>query len=549
MAILPISIPGQSPRLAGYFAWVSAWIEATNTFDASDDAALSIAPSELVSRFRDNNLHQCSKSEMLEAVRTARSIIAKGHVHFSEKIKSSHTHEVTNPLPERYDPRVECDCKGLIPASDSQSLSMALQGCNCHAIQKMVSEMEAILERQYEWQRHGFFDGDGLREAVTELVMSNADIQPWVSTCHGASLRLSEVKAPDRRPNTECDSDPEVYQTLYPTFEKVKILADAKNFMALAGGVSIGDEGLTRAVGDMINDMLIADYCEAADDGILRLLQNVGSAAVAFVRLCNLAGVVADWHYNAIVTNNIHFRALGYYRNHAISRLPTGFYGSRMTHRLAHRKLDVGSLPLAVIVSLAIGEDMTEDEFDRVSSACQLVNDLADLRSDTMRNARENPLVRGVRGNACRYINTLLVQCLGQVCDMILTKKLLGIMVMVCCQWSVMGSHHKLYELYHGLDQVPGLPPCQYDELDERYQSLLQALKPYGTLGENGPSPGMKRKHLDLLYYSHRQSHERHLAWLADMTRLLLNPRYIRRLTDVVHYQWNGSLGQSEYCP
>jgi hypothetical protein len=52
--------------------------------------------------------------------------------------------------------------------------------------------------------------------------------------------------------------------------------------------------------------VLIADYCEAADHKSLVLLQEVGVAAMAFPMLCNLAGVITDWHFDNDVALNIH---------------------------------------------------------------------------------------------------------------------------------------------------------------------------------------------------------------------------------------------------
>jgi hypothetical protein len=115
--------------------------------------------------------------------------------------------------------------------------------------------------------------------------------------------------------------------------------------------------------------------------------------------------------------------------------------------------------------------------------------------------------------------------------------------------WALMASHYNLYELSHGLEQVKGVPPCAYKGLDVRYQQLLDALFPYGTLGKNAPSIEMKRKELDLLYRTNHISAETHLAWLADMTRILLEPKLFRRVVDVVHHEWNGSIGNINYCP
>lgn len=51
-----------------------------------------------------------------------------------------------------------------------------------------------------------------------------------------------------------------VYHQLYPTNEQVKILTDAKYFFAIACGGGFCDEGLTKAVAEAANIILIADY-------------------------------------------------------------------------------------------------------------------------------------------------------------------------------------------------------------------------------------------------------------------------------------------------
>lgn len=100
-----------------------------------------------------------------------------------------------------------------------------------------------------------------------------------------------------------------------------------------------------------------------------------------------------------------------------------------------------------------------------------------------------------------------------------------------------------------GLQPVKDCPPCAYEGLDERYQQLLEVLAPFGTLGKNGPSIKLKRKEMDLRYHTYRQSTETHLAWLADSARVVLEPKLLRRLIDVVHYEWTGSVGDVSYCP
>lgn len=49
---------------------------------------------------------------------------------------------------------------------------------------------------------------------------------------------------------------------------------------------------------------------------------------------------------------------------------------------------------------------------------------------------------------------------------------------------------------------------------------------------------------MDLIYGIYRQSPSRHLAWLADMTRSLLCPLTMRKVVDVVHFEWKEDVGE-----
>lgn len=484
---------------------------------------------------------------MIQAVQTAQLLIKRQEPRLYHLRRP--TYEITDPFSQSYEPYTECNCVGLYPLEGSETLQTALSRSDCKAIQRTVSNMKAVIDRQDEWNGHGMLSSKQLEEAVAELVLSNSDVQSLPSTCCGDRLSLSNITAPDRRPNPDCDSDASLLNSLYPTFERMKLFADAKHFLAVAGGVSTCDEGLSRAVADMINDELIADYRESLNGKTITLIRRVGVAAAVFFRLCNLAGVVSDWHFEATVADVIHFRVLGYYRNHAQSRMPGGFYGSRMTDRTKHRHIDLGLVVEVVIASLATGEQITESEYATLANVVTLINDLFDLRSDTARNNRENTVLCGVRGNACCYLQSQVSDCLEQACQLIPIKKLLAICIMAWCNWTLMASHHKTYELAHGLEQVRGFPPCAYEGLDMRYQQLLEALVPFGTLGMDGPSIEMKRKELDLLYSANRRSARTHLAWLADTTRVLLQPGLSRKLVDVVHYEWTGAVGDLHYCP
>lgn len=309
------------------------------------------------------------------------------------------------------------------------------------------------------------------------------------------------------------------------------------------------DEGILRAIADAGNDVMIGDYCEAATKETLSLLQKCGAAAAAFLKACNLAGIVSDWQFDILVAAHVQFRALGYYRNHAVPKLPGGLYGSRMTDLIAHRHIDIANTVGVMAASLATGQQISETEYMKLSYGTTLINDLADLRSDTMRKQRENPVLRGVRESACQYLNKQILDCIIFTRQLIESKQLLAMVTMAFCNWTVMASHHKLYELIHGTCENKEIPECSYDGLEEEYDRLVIALQPYGSLGSDRPQWKMKRMELDRLYSINRRASSLHLAWLADMVRLLLKPYNFRRIVDVVHYSWTGDIGHVEYCP
>lgn len=131
--------------------------------------------------------------------------------------------------------------------------------------------------------------------------------------------------------------------------------ADAKWFVAIAGGVSKCDPGIARAMADAANDVIIGDYCEAADPRTLKILQDTGVAAFAFLKLCQMAGVIDDWHLDVLAAGTVHFRVLSFYRDHARSRLSKGFYGSKLSSLEVQRHTDLGIASPIVIASMATG--------------------------------------------------------------------------------------------------------------------------------------------------------------------------------------------------
>ncbi|KAH8426349.1 uncharacterized protein LDX57_004092 [Aspergillus melleus] len=414
----------------------------------------------------------------------------------------------------------------------------------------MLLAYNNVMQRCQEWNGHGMFTAEKLQAAIEEITFCNMDLQKPPIICSGASITsLPAIEAPDRRPSATCDTPLSMHEAWFPTFEKVKLCADAKHFYAIACGGSLVDEGLLRAIADAGNDVLIGDYSEAATSETLRLMQRTGSAAVAFLKACNLGGRISNWQLEILVASHIHFRVLGYYRNHAVSKLPTGLYGSRMTGLIKHRHVDIANTVGIVAASLATGQQIDEAEYIKLSHATTLINDLVDLRGDIMRKQRENPVIRGVRGSTCQYLSNQTLDCLTSVRELIQSKQILAMVAMGFCNWAVMSSHHKIYELVHGVTERTEPHTCKYDGIEEQYGLLIQALEPFGSLGPGRPRWEMKRMDLDKLYSVYRQSPETHIPWLADMVRLLLEPSTFRKIVDVVHFPWKGDIGQVDYCP
>ncbi|EFR01199.1 hypothetical protein MGYG_04201 [Nannizzia gypsea CBS 118893] len=544
---MPASSSSESPRLKVYLAWVDIWLNASgNRDDTQKPPPMDV--DDLSSLFQDSSLSRAlDPALLLAAVTSFQQRYRKGEIILAGTRPPSC--EDTDLLSERYNPRVQCTCDGISPMSSVKDASLT-NVTACRSIEKMLVAQRNVIKRDQEWNGHGLFTAEKLRGAVEELIFCNFDMQGSPTICSGASAAsITPIKAPDRRPNPLCDNAPRIFNKYFPTSEKIKLCADAKYFYAMACGGSPVDEGILRAIADAGNDVLIGDYCEAATEETLKILQKNGAAAVAFLKACNLAGIVSSWQLDILAAAHIQFRVLGYYRNHAVSKIPGGLYGSRMTHLTTQRHIDIANAVGIVAASLATGQRINEAEYMKLSYGTTLVNDLVDLRSDTMRKQRENPVLRGVRGSACQYLKEKLLECIICARELIESKKLLAMVTMAFCNWTVMASHHKLYELVHGVREGTAIAQCEYDSLDEQYDRLLEALQPYGSLGSGGPLWELKRMELDKLYHGYRRSPESHSAWLADMVRLLLKPSTFRRIVDVVHYSWTDDVGEVDYCP
>jgi hypothetical protein len=461
------------------------------------------------------------------------------------------TYDGCNVLSENYNAQVECDCSGLLPVSGDLDMP-ALKNSSCKAVQRMIAEGETVNRREHEWNTSDLFSSKDLVSAMTELSLSNADILSSHHSCSGKHDKPNwpEVRAPDRKPDPDIDLDEHIYSSLYPTSERIRLSADAKHFFAISSGASLVDPGIQMALADSGNDILIADYCDAASKDCLTALQKTGAAAFAFLKLCVYAGMMSDTQFNHLVAQTIQFRVIGFYRDHAVTRRPQGVYGSRMTGLDAHRYVDLGSTVGVVCASLACGESMTADDYRDTVKTTALINDLVDFRGDTWRNQRENVVLRGVRGCLCLYLDGLLSDCIGGAAGLTRRGKIFALNIMAFCNWMMLSSGHKVYELLRGTRSIVTIdPPCRYQSEDsDVYEDLLAALEAYGTLGAGGPNLAMKRRDLQLLYSVYRQDPELHIKWLADAVRLMLDPKTLRRLVDVVHYQWTGEIGDARYC-
>ncbi|KAJ5290940.1 hypothetical protein N7478_000191 [Penicillium angulare] len=247
----------------------------------------------------------------------------------------------------------------------------------------------------------------------------------------------------------------------------------------------------------------------------------------------------------------IQCRVLGFFRDHSRPHLPDGIYGSGMNGLGVHRHIDVAAFHGVMTASIATGQQLTEQEFMKTVQACVYINDFVDFRGDILRKQREKPFLRGMRGNLCHYIDRMIGKCLDTAIEVIKSSEVGALVVMGYCNWAILGSHHKVYELLHWVKHVQKYSMCEYEsEINtSRYDRLVQALQSYGTLGQDGPRVTKKRVEMDKLYSMCRPQPETNLAWLADATRSLLNPTVLRQIVDVVHFEWRGDIGAVDYCP
>jgi hypothetical protein len=535
-------------KLAHYRAWSQAWLDVEpSTLPAEQCLAIVISEGPLWIHGRGS-----TKTESIDRLKRVVSCFKAATraqlIHLGGKIPP--TRNEYNVLSENYDARTDCACSGVLFPVPSDYDASDLKNCGCKAVERMISEGDLVSSKEDEWNSSTFFSSSGLSCAMAELALCHADIQPSPSSCHGEQSQpaWSEVRAPDRKPNPDVDLDEETYNTLYPTSERIRLSADAKYFFASASGASRVDPGIQMAISDSGNDILIADYCEAASSDSLAALQKQGAAAFSFLKVCVYAGLVANWHFDLLVAQVVQFRVIGYWRDRAVSRLPRGVWGSRMTALSTHRHIDLGIAVGVVSASIATGQTMTAKGHRDLVDTFVLFNDLVDLRGDTWRNQRENVVLRGVRGCLCSYLDGLLSRCIRGATALIRRGEIFAFNIMTFCNWMLLGSGHEVYEMFRGTNSDGVDTPCCYkSKNDGAYEDLLQSLESYPSLEEGGPHITMKRKDLQTLYAKHRLSSQDHVMWLADIVRVVLHPDNLRRLFDVVHHPWNGELGDVDY--
>jgi hypothetical protein len=536
-------------KLAHYRAWSKAWLDVElSTLPAEQCFAIVLIEGPLWLCGRGS-----TETESIDRLTTVVSCFKAATraqlVLLGGKIPPSRNEY--NVLSESYDARTDCTCSSALFPLPSDYDASDLKNCGCKAIERMINEGDLINSREDEWNNSTFFSSTSLSCAMAELALCHADMQPSPSSCHGEQSKATwlEVRAPDRKPNPEVDLDEESYNSLYPTSERIRLSADAKYFFASATGASRVDPGIQMAISDSGNDILIADYCEAASEDSLVALQKQGAAAFSFLKICVYAGLVADWHFDLLVAQVVQFRVIGYWRDHTVSRLPRGVWGSRMTALSTHRHIDLGIAVRVVSASIATGQTMTRKGHRDLVDTFVLFNDLVDFRGDTWRNQRENVVLRGVRGCLCSYFDGLLSRCIRGAAALIRRGEIFAFNIMAFCNWMLMGSGHKVYEIFRGTKSVGVDSPCCYKSKDDgAYNELLKSLESYPGLEEGSPGVTMKRKDLQTLYAKYRLSSQGHVMWLADVVRVVLHPDNLRQLVDVVHHPWSGELGDVDYC-
>jgi hypothetical protein len=260
-----------------YQAWINTWLSVS---EGEERASPTFSIDKLANLFKKENVDRLllRPDGLKEVVQSFQHHFRKGSLALGGKLAP--TCAETNLLSGAYNPQTDCSCNGLFPVPANINIEQFFSQSRCKSIGNLLDVMEVVISRQgHKWNSGSIFSADKLAKAVEEIILCNNNVQPTPTTCQGALPATRLVLAPSRRPDPRSDTPMDAYNELYPTVEQVKLCADAKYFFAIACGASMVDKGLLHAIADSGNDILIGDYCEAADETTLSRLQLVGAGA------------------------------------------------------------------------------------------------------------------------------------------------------------------------------------------------------------------------------------------------------------------------------
>ncbi|KGO78336.1 hypothetical protein PITC_059490 [Penicillium italicum] len=118
------------------------------------------------------------------------------------------------------------------------------------------------------------------------------------------------------------------------------------------------------------NEILIGDCCEVAGVKVLGILQQVGAAAISFLKLCNIADRVTGLQLYNLSPCIVQCRALSHYCDHTRSHLPDGNYGSRMTGLGVYQNINVAASHGVITASLGTCQELTEEQYSMEATVC-----------------------------------------------------------------------------------------------------------------------------------------------------------------------------------
>ncbi|KAJ5085260.1 hypothetical protein N7532_010031 [Penicillium argentinense] len=209
----------------------------------------------------------------------------------------------------------------------------------------MIYTLETVLMRQHECNNNGIFTPEKLEKPSMSCYWRTIISKPHPIYAKDFRQHTSFQKSehPTDVPVFQLTEARQLATSYTQPMDKLtnNICADAKYFGVIACGAGFCDEGTAWAVASSCNNILIGDYCEAADAKGLEPLQKAGAGAMASLKMCNIADRVSDCQFDNLAAYMIQCRVLGYFRDHSRSRLPDVIYDSRMIRLCAHRPIDV----------------------------------------------------------------------------------------------------------------------------------------------------------------------------------------------------------------